>query len=66
MLQEMSQRDRCEGIIHDAILLGAPVTGAHKDWQKLMRVVSGKVVNGYCRQVCFFNYRFKKADRTAA
>jgi len=51
MLQEMSERDRCEGIIQDAILLGTPVTGAPKDWQKLMRVVSGKIVNGYCRQV---------------
>jgi hypothetical protein len=64
MLQEMSQRDRCEGIIHDAILLGTPVTGAPKDWQKLMRVVSGKIVNGYCRQVFFFNCRFRKEDRT--
>jgi hypothetical protein len=54
MLQEMSQRDRCEGIIQDAILLGTPVTGAPRDWQKLMRVVSGKIVNGYCRQVFFF------------
>jgi hypothetical protein len=60
MLQEMSQRDRCEGIIQDAILLGTPVTGAPKDWKKLMRVVSGKIVNGYCRQVFFFNCRFRK------
>jgi hypothetical protein len=59
MLQEMSQRNRCEGIIQDAILLGTPVTGAPKDWQKLMRVVSGKIVNGYCRQV-FLSCRFKE------
>ena len=59
MLQEMSQRNRCEGIIQDAILLGTPVTGAPKDWQKLMRVVSGKIVNGYCRQV-FLCCRFKE------
>jgi len=59
MLQEMSQRNRCEGIIQDAILLGTPVTGAPKDWEKLMRVVSGKIVNGYCRQV-FLCCRFKE------
>jgi hypothetical protein len=59
MLQEMSQRNRCEGIIQDAILLGTPVTGCPKDWQKLMRVVSGKIVNGYCRQV-FLSCRFKE------
>jgi hypothetical protein len=63
MLQEMSQRDRCEGIIQDAILLGTPVTGAPQNWQKLMRVVSGKIVNGYCRQV-FLYCRFRKEDRT--
>jgi hypothetical protein len=60
MLQEMSQRDRCEGIIQDAILLGTPVTGAPKDWQKLMRVVSGKIVNGYCRQVFFVTAGLEK------
>lgn len=59
MLQEMSERNRCEGIIQDAILLGTPVTGAAKDWQNLMRVVSGKIVNGYCRQV-FLCCRFKE------
>jgi hypothetical protein len=59
MLQEMSQRNKCEGIIQDAVLLGTPVTGAPKDWQKLMRVVSGKIVNGYCRQV-FLCYMFRK------
>nr|CAD7433650.1 unnamed protein product [Timema monikensis] len=44
----MSQREGCEGIIQDAILLGTPVTGNPADWDKLMRVVSGKLVNGYC------------------
>lgn len=62
MLQEMSQRDRCEGIVQDAILLGTPVTGAPQDWQKLMRVVSGKIVNGYCRHV-FLRRRFRNEDK---
>ncbi|PNF22427.1 hypothetical protein B7P43_G16395, partial [Cryptotermes secundus] len=58
-LREMSQRDRCEGIIQDAILLGTPVTGAPKDWQKLMRVVSGKIVNGYCRSDWLLKFLYR-------
>ncbi|XP_069674733.1 transmembrane and coiled-coil domain-containing protein 4-like isoform X1 [Periplaneta americana] len=58
-LREMSQRDRCEGIIQDAILLGTPVTGAPRDWQKLMRVVSGKIVNGYCRSDWLLKFLYR-------
>lgn len=58
-LREMSQRNRCEGIIQDAILLGTPVTGAPKDWQKLMRVVSGKIVNGYCRSDWLLKFLYR-------
>jgi len=39
----------CEGIIEEAIMLGAPVTGNTDDWQPLARVVSGRIVNGYSR-----------------
>lgn len=39
----------CEGIVEDAIMLGAPVTGSTEDWSSLERVVSGRIVNGYCR-----------------
>lgn len=58
-LREMSQRNRCEGIIQDAILLGTPVTGCPKDWQKLMRVVSGKIVNGYCRSDWLLKFLYR-------
>lgn len=48
-LREMSERDGCEGIVQDAILLGTPVTGSTKEWNKLTRVVSGRLVNGYSK-----------------
>ena len=39
----------CEGIIEEAIMLGAPVTGSADEWRPLARVVSGRIVNGYSR-----------------
>ena len=37
------------GIVEDAILLGAPVTGNSEQWAKFGRVVAGRLVNGYCK-----------------
>ncbi|NWV01013.1 TMCO4 protein, partial [Upupa epops] len=48
-LQEMAQEKDSQGIIEDVILLGAPVEGDPKYWKALTRVVSGRIVNGYCR-----------------
>lgn len=48
-LREMSDRPSCEGIVQDAILIGAPCGGHPADWKKLTRVVAGRLVNGYCR-----------------
>ena len=39
----------CTGIVEDAILLGAPVTGNSEQWAKFGRVVAGRLVNGYCK-----------------
>ncbi|XP_066994229.2 transmembrane and coiled-coil domain-containing protein 4 [Anabrus simplex] len=58
-LREMSQRKDCEGIIEDAILLGTPVSGSPKDWEKLMRVVSGKIVNGYCKSDWLLKFLYR-------
>ncbi|KAJ6656855.1 hypothetical protein lerEdw1_003186 [Lerista edwardsae] len=41
----------CRGIIEDVVLLGAPVEGDAKCWKPLTKVVSGKIINGYCRSV---------------
>lgn len=38
-----------EGVVEDVVLLGAPVDGSKKAWEKMTRVVAGKIVNGYCR-----------------
>ncbi|NXG43026.1 TMCO4 protein, partial [Psilopogon haemacephalus] len=48
-LQEMAQEKDCEGIIEDVVLLGAPVEGEAKHWKAITRVVSGRIINGYCR-----------------
>ena len=41
----------CQGIIEDVVLLGAPVDGEAKHWEPFRKVVSGRIVNGYCRYV---------------
>ncbi|XP_015454441.1 transmembrane and coiled-coil domain-containing protein 4 isoform X3 [Pteropus alecto] len=48
-LQEMAQEKDCQGIIEDVVLLGAPVEGEAKHWEPFRKVVSGRIVNGYCR-----------------
>uniref|UniRef100_A0A8C5KTU3 Transmembrane and coiled-coil domains 4 n=1 Tax=Jaculus jaculus TaxID=51337 RepID=A0A8C5KTU3_JACJA len=39
----------CQGIIEDVVLLGAPVEGDPKHWEPFRKVVSGRIINGYCR-----------------
>ncbi|XP_059111266.1 transmembrane and coiled-coil domain-containing protein 4 isoform X3 [Peromyscus eremicus] len=48
-LQEMAQEQDCQGIIEDVVLLGAPVEGDPKHWEPFRKVVSGRIINGYCR-----------------
>ncbi|NXV74087.1 TMCO4 protein, partial [Atlantisia rogersi] len=48
-LQEMAQEKDSEGIIEDVVLLGAPVEGEAKYWKAITKVVSGRIINGYCR-----------------
>uniref|UniRef100_A0A2K6SRB9 Transmembrane and coiled-coil domains 4 n=1 Tax=Saimiri boliviensis boliviensis TaxID=39432 RepID=A0A2K6SRB9_SAIBB len=48
-LQEMAQEKDCQGIIEDVVLLGAPVEGEAKHWEVFRKVVSGRIINGYCR-----------------
>ncbi|GFX59581.1 transmembrane and coiled-coil domain-containing protein 4 [Trichonephila clavipes] len=48
-LKEMAKRKDCEGIVEDAILLGAPVSGHPQNWHDLAKVVNGRIVNGYCK-----------------
>lgn len=39
----------CQGIVEDAVLLGAPVSGNADSWAPLTKVVAGRLVNGYTR-----------------
>nr|XP_051713986.1 transmembrane and coiled-coil domain-containing protein 4 isoform X2 [Oryctolagus cuniculus] len=47
-LQEMAQEKDCQGIVEDVVLLGAPVEGEARHWEPFRKVVSGRIVNGYC------------------
>nr|XP_057941427.1 transmembrane and coiled-coil domain-containing protein 4 [Doryrhamphus excisus] len=48
-LQELANDQGSEGVVEDVVLLGAPVDGSEKAWERITRVVAGKIVNGYCR-----------------
>lgn len=63
-LQEMAQEKDCQGIIEDVVLLGAPVEGDAKHWEPFRKVVSGRVINGYCRGdwLLSFVYRTSSAQ----
>ncbi|XP_033764353.1 transmembrane and coiled-coil domain-containing protein 4-like [Pecten maximus] len=61
-LEELSKRKGSEGIVEDAILLGAPVSGDPKLWCGLTRVVGGKIINGYCRGDWLLKFLFRTAS----
>lgn len=63
-LQEMAQEKDCQGIIEDVVLLGAPVEGDAKHWEPFRKVVSGRIINGYCRGdwLLSFVYRTSSAQ----
>jgi len=45
----MSQREKCQDIVQDAILIGTPCTRNSSDWNKISEIVAGRIVNAYCR-----------------
>ncbi|NXH44751.1 TMCO4 protein, partial [Dicaeum eximium] len=67
-LQEMAQEKDSQGIIEDVVLLGAPVEGEAKHWKALTRVVSGRIINGFCRGdwLLSFVYRTSSAQLSVA
>lgn len=50
------------------VLLGAPVDGSEKSWERMVGVVAGKIVNGYCRGdwLLGFLYRSSAAQLSVA
>ncbi|KAF8777697.1 Transmembrane and coiled-coil like protein [Argiope bruennichi] len=63
-LKEMARRKDCEGIIEDAIMLGAPVTAHPQSWQELAKVVNGRIVNGYCRGDWLLKFLYRTSSVT--
>ncbi|XP_038864155.1 transmembrane and coiled-coil domain-containing protein 4 isoform X2 [Salvelinus namaycush] len=49
----------CEGVVEDVVLLGAPVDGTAQAWERMVKVVAGKIVNGYCRGDWLLGYVYR-------
>ncbi|XP_032424052.1 transmembrane and coiled-coil domain-containing protein 4 isoform X2 [Xiphophorus hellerii] len=49
-LQELASDKGSEGVVEDVVLLGAPVDGSEKSWERMVKVVAGRIVNGYCSE----------------
>ncbi|KAM9786342.1 transmembrane and coiled-coil domain-containing protein 4 [Neosynchiropus ocellatus] len=58
-LQELANDQGCEGVVEDVVLLGAPVDGSERAWERMTRVVAGKIVNGYCRGDWLLGYLYR-------
>ncbi|XP_062871981.1 transmembrane and coiled-coil domain-containing protein 4 [Trichomycterus rosablanca] len=61
-LEELANDQGSEGVIEDVVLLGAPVDGSEKTWERLSRVVAGKIVNGYCRGDWLLGYVYRSSS----
>ena len=53
-LRDLAEVGGAQGIVQDAIMLGAPVTSSKSQWEKCSRVVAGNIINGYCRSFLKF------------
>uniref|UniRef100_A0A8C6CZ26 Transmembrane and coiled-coil domains 4 n=1 Tax=Moschus moschiferus TaxID=68415 RepID=A0A8C6CZ26_MOSMO len=61
-LQEMAQEKDCQGIVEDVVLLGAPVDGEAKHWEPFRKVVSGRIINGYCRADWLLSFVYRTSS----
>ncbi|XP_020491660.2 transmembrane and coiled-coil domain-containing protein 4 [Labrus bergylta] len=62
-LQELANDGQgSEGVVEDVVLLGAPVDGSEKAWERMTRVVAGKIVNGYCRGDWLLGYLYRSSS----
>ncbi|KAG0723291.1 Transmembrane and coiled-coil domain-containing protein 4 [Chionoecetes opilio] len=60
-LQELCRKGSA-GIVQDAIMLGAPVPGYAKDWEKFRSVVSGRIINGYCQGDWLLRFLYRSSS----
>ncbi|KAL1021118.1 hypothetical protein UPYG_G00009050 [Umbra pygmaea] len=58
-LQELANDQGCEGVVEDVVLLGAPVDGNAQAWERMSKVVAGKIINGYCRGDWLLGYVYR-------
>uniref|UniRef100_A0AC35U7Z7 DUF726 domain-containing protein n=1 Tax=Rhabditophanes sp. KR3021 TaxID=114890 RepID=A0AC35U7Z7_9BILA len=67
-LLKLSERKNSRGIIENVILLGAPVTASQTQWEEASKVVSGRIINGYCKNdwMLKFLYRTMSAQMSIA
>ncbi|XP_035983696.1 transmembrane and coiled-coil domain-containing protein 4-like [Fundulus heteroclitus] len=61
-LQELAKDKGSEGVVEDVVLLGAPVDGSEKSWERMVGVVAGKIVNGYCRGDWLLGYLYRSSS----
>jgi hypothetical protein len=60
-LEELS-RTRDEGIVSEVILLGGAFSASEDRWQSVRSVVSGRLVNAYCKNDYVLRYLYRAAE----
>ena len=63
-LEEMVSRKDSEGIIENVVLLGAPVSASTDRWAKILPIISGKIINGYCRDDWLLKFMYRTSTAT--
>ncbi|KAM3872206.1 transmembrane and coiled-coil domain-containing protein 4 [Diretmus argenteus] len=61
-LQELANDQGSEGVVEDVVLLGAPVDGSEKAWERIAKVVAGKIINGYCRGDWLLGFLYRSSS----
>lgn len=63
-LEELAGRKNTDGIIENVVLLGAPVSASTDRFQKIMSVVNGRLINGYCRDDWLLKFLYRTSTAT--
>lgn len=63
-LEELASHKNSEGIIEDVVLLGAPVSASPERWKKFLPIISGKIINGYCRDDWLLKFLYRTSTAT--
>ena len=61
-LLELSSRSESQGIVQNAYMFGTAVNADALLWGKAQSVVSGRIVNGYCRDDWLLKFVFRTAN----